>query len=472
MEEMILRLLEYNPTSLLIIAIVFLGILLLIVKLIHGDFNFLKNKYIRTFKSDLKDIKNQDNINLKKSEGSILLGQNPNKKDIYLKDNAKNVYVVGTTGSGKSVALSNFIKYGVDKDIPMLIIDGKGSTDEGSLLDITNKLKKNKKVYIIDLNNPITSDKYNPFCNTSYTVVKDMLINMTDWSEEHYKYNTERYLQKLVELLVRGGIKLSFKSIIEHMNVESFKLLSTRLVNDDILTKEEHIRNMELLADTEKIIQGAYARFCTIFESELGAIFDDDGIDIYKALEENAIILFVLNPLIYPELSKLIGRLIIIDSKKAVSNLYKNRIERGFFIFDEINVYASTSLLDLVNKSRSANITSILASQSLSDLEENVSEHFKEQIIENCNNYIVLRQNSSKNSEAWANIIGTKEVMDMTYQIKSDKSSTIDTGLGSARRVREFLFHPDEIKNLKTGHGFLVSKDNNFKSKIIINKPF
>ena len=461
-------LLNTNVYLLMIIAIVYLGALLLIIKLVHGGF---KSKSIYHFKSDLKEVSKSEKSNIKNDKTEIFLGTS-GKKKIYLKSNANNVYVCGTTGSGKTVTLSNFIKYGIDNNMPLLVIDGKGDTNEGSLFDIVKKLKGKKKLYVIDLNNPQKSDKYNPFSNTNYTVVKDMLINMTDWSEEHYKYNTERFMQRLVELLSKTGIPLSLKSIAQHMSTDHFEALSARLLKDEVITKQEHIDNLELAKYAHQIIMGASARFSTIIESELGVIFDDTGIDIKTALQERAIILFILNPLIYPELSTLVGRLITIDAKKAISYFYHERIDRGFFIFDEINVYASDTLLNLVNKSRSANITSILASQSLSDLEEHESEHFREQIIENCNNYIIMRQNSAKNSEIWANIIGTKETMNVTYQIKSDSYSTSDTGLGSARRTREYIYHPDEIKNLPVGAGYFVSKDNNFKTKIIINKPF
>lgn len=48
----------------------------------------------------------------------------------------------------------------------------------------------------------------------------------------------------------------------------------------------------------------------------------------------------------------------------------------------------------------------------------------------------------------------------------------MQTGLGSARNVREFLYHPDDIKQLKVGHGIFLSRDENFHSKLNIQKPF
>ncbi|MDO5577280.1 MAG: TraM recognition domain-containing protein, partial [Fibrobacter sp.] len=145
----------------------------------------------------------------------------------------------------------------------------------------------------------------------------------------------------------------------------------------------------------------------------------------------------------------------------------------AFYIFDEINTYASSALIDLINKSRSANITSILATQSLSDLDFTCNEAFKEQVIENTNNYIVLRQNSAVNSEHWASILGTRATIDVTYQLQQQGAfETSETGLGSARRVREFYYHPDDIKTLQVGKGIFMSKDSFFHSYININKPF
>ncbi|MCX8074886.1 MAG: type IV secretion system DNA-binding domain-containing protein [Clostridia bacterium] len=406
----------------------------------------------------------------KESEDKTLIGTNKGGKAVFCDDRAKHIFVCGTTGSGKTVLLSNFIESGISKDYGMLIVDGKGDIDDGSLMYITKKFatKHGKKLYIVDLNNPELSIKYNPFMNCSETICKDMLINMTDWSEEHYKVNTERYIQKLLKLLKMQKNEFSFNHIISNISASKFEEISATLVKEQKISKEEHLLNLELIKSSSKIAENASARFSTIAESDVGEIFDKTGIDIYTALSQNSIILFVLNPLIYPELSNTMGRLILIDAKKTISKMFGQYNKRKFFIFDEINVYASTVLIDLINKSRSAGVTAIPATQSLADLEAVAGEPFKQQIIENCNNYVVLRQNSSKSAEEWAKTLGTRETMQVTFQI--DKSKTPE--VGSARRTREFIVHPDEIKSLQTGKGIFLSRDIGKCERIKVRKPF
>lgn len=425
---------------------------------------------LKPLKKEIKEIKQEQNINIPKSKDGVLIGVNDSHKKVICPYNAKHFIVAGTTGSGKTVALANFIQSGMGKKFPLLLVDGKGDIDNDSMLEIVKRFSKqyNRNLITIDMNNPNDCSRYNPFQNVNATIAADMLINMTDWSEEHYKSNTKRYLQRLCQLLIQAGETLSFQNIISHMGEVDFFLLSDGLVKENIISKSEHTENEKIYESAGKIAQSSFARFATLAESELGKIFTGEGINITTALKNGDVILFILNPLLYPDTSSLLGRLILIDSKQAVSNLFDSEI-RKFFVFDEVNVYASTVLLDLVNKSRSANVTCLLGTQSLADLEA-VSPHFKQQTIENCNNYIVLRQNASQGASEWSETVGTYETMKMTYQIASDEEE--ETQKGSARRVREFIIHPDNIKSLKTGEGFYISRDYGVVEKLKINKPF
>ncbi|MDR2571221.1 MAG: type IV secretion system DNA-binding domain-containing protein [Oscillospiraceae bacterium] len=438
---------------------------------------------LKTFKEVVGEIfgKSKKEIVVKNEipQEETLIGFKSGKIPVYTDDKAKHIFICGTTGSGKTVALSNYIKSAVDKNYPLLLIDGKGDINDGSMLDIVHKLKKDKKLYVINMVEPATSDKYNPFMGANPTTCKDMLINMSEWSEEHYKANTERYLERLIRLLNLSGITLTFKNIIDYMPSKNLQVLSAKLNKEGLISKDEHLSNVELTKTSGEIANSACARFSLIQESEIGNIFDisdissKGGIDIHKALAENAIILFILNPLCYPELSPLLGRLILIDSKKAVSKMFTKKIaNRLFFIMDEINVYASPTLIDLINKSRSAGVTCIPATQSLADLEYIAGEAFKNQIIENCNNYIIMRQNSAKSAEEWANIIGTKQTMEVTYQIEQSNQLSASTGKGSAKLVREYKYHPDDIKSLRTGEAVYLSKDQNKSAKIKVHMPF
>lgn len=433
------------------------------------------NCNIWTYKEDVQNIKNDiKKYKINKSDEITFLGHY-GKKPIFIKNDVKHIFICGTTGSGKTVTISNFLETIFNYDYPALIVDGKGDTSNGSLLDYIEKYKKlypNKKVYIINLNNPKNCDKYNPFLKKEPTVIKDMLISMTDWSEEHYKINTSRYIQKLIYLMQENELSVTMENVIKHLSIEAFKNLSLELQKKKIISKETHLENIKQAESVTKIIEGTIARFSLLIESDIGDILKDSnrGIDIPTALNENAIILFVLNPLTYPEISPLFGRLVTIDAKQGVNSLFHKKFKRTFYIFDELSMYASNELLLLVNLSRSANITSILATQSLSDL-DSVNEAFRKQVIESCNNYIIMRQNEPSNVEIWANTIGTRNSMNVTYQIKNNQGATDTTGVGSARRTREYLYHPDVIKNLKTGEAIFISKDTNIHYKLKINKP-
>ena len=454
-----------------VLVLVIAALLLVLAAVIRWSASSKPNDLFN-FKKDVRQAGREEQKQRKMQEDKTFIGYSTMDREIYVTNNAKHVFVCGTTGSGKSVALSNFIKSGVACGYPMLIIDGKGDVGTDSLLDIVRKLSGGRKAYVIDLNHPETSDKYNPFQNTGADIIKDMLINMTNWSEEHYKYNTERYIQRLSNMLALSDIPISLGSLTKYIPVDAFKKLSKDLDTAKKITKQEHTENLAIAKASGEIAEGAAARFATIQDSRLGQIFHESGIDIYSALKENAIILFVLNPLLYPEMSPLIGRLIIIDSKKAISLFYQDKPKRIFYILDEINVYVSKAMLDLVNKSRSANVTCILATQSLSDLEDASGEPFKEQIIENCNNYILLRQNSPTNAEYWANVLGTKHAMSATYQIRGSNGTFDSTELGSLRRTREYIYHPDDIKALSLGNAIYLSREDGFHTKVKIHKPF
>lgn len=135
-----------------------------------------------------------------------------------------------------------------------------------------------------------------------------------------------------------------------------------------------------------------------------------------------------------------------------------------YAVFDEFNVFASSAVVDLIGKTRSFGFNVLIGTQSPSDLERAGGGALLEQVVENCNSYIIHRQNSALNAEKLASVIGTDDSYELTYQVQERGIFfTGRTGLGSMRQTREFIIHPDEIKRLGTGEAILVQKTSGFR---------
>lgn len=95
--------------------------------------------------------------------------------------------------------------------------------------------------------------------------------------------------------------------------------------------------------------------------------------------------------------------------------------------------------------------------QSLADLDQKIGKNpqlFVDQVMDCCNVYVVHRMNTGSSSETLSESIGTKDSVEITSQLGDIGA----TGTGSAKLVREFIVHPDQIKKLETGELFVNDK--------------
>ncbi|MCL2355395.1 MAG: type IV secretory system conjugative DNA transfer family protein, partial [Oscillospiraceae bacterium] len=83
---------------------------------------------IYNFRKEWKTIKVSKKRSYSRQPQDGTLVGHSGRRPVYIPDNAKHVFICGTTGSGKTVAVSNFIKRAIETDKPALIIDGKGDT--------------------------------------------------------------------------------------------------------------------------------------------------------------------------------------------------------------------------------------------------------------------------------------------------------------------------------------------------------
>lgn len=411
--------------------------------------------------------------------GGVPLGEfTYQKAAAVIPENAlrQHVCLVGTTGSGKTVTLYNFIWAALTKNKGLIFIDAKG--DKGNIAKFKKFCKmtrKEPKIITIDGK----YEKYNPFSIGTVSETADKIMSLTDSDVDYYKKAAKNYIQTILRLMEIDGVKWSYQTILDYM-YGNYKVQESgggfgggfggNLA--DVPNGVERSRLLQKLTTfNEKDVADIRNNFDILGGGDMGALFSDEGISLGEEMKDGGVVLISLDSLRYPETSRQIGRLMVNDIKAAVSYFgdpersgYKGH-QKVAFIIDEFNVLAGHEIIDLINKGRSFGIECLLSFQSLADIDKiEGDDALRRQIIQNCNTLIVQKQNDPKDADELAKVFGTRDSIETTYQ--ADTMGTM-TGLGTVKQVKEFKVSPDEIKNLSVGRAYVKTLD--WYGRIMVN---
>lgn len=373
----------------------------------------------------------------------------------------KNIFISGKNGSGKTVAISNFIARHIEDKEFCIIMDGKGDNGEYSLYEIVTKLckKENRKIYIINQTVPDETHSYNPFKGCNETQIKDMLINMSEWSEEHYKALASEYFQSVADFMIKADIEVSFNSLID----VAVNFIDTLEMYKVSINLKDYGYYMNVYRRCFEAAEGSLSRFSTIAHGVGKRIFDSERntFNLKQAYKEKAVVLILLNKLEYTDFARGVGKLVLNDIKNVLGDVTKIKGKHDSFlcVFDELSVYFCDMIVDVVNKSRSLGGTNILSTQTIADMDV-VNENIRRSVIGNMHGFYLLKQADDKSAETLANAIGTKKKAEITSKLDSFGK----TGDGTSKIVDEFKVHPNDLKELPLGVGYWIdTMDDNFK---------
>jgi type IV secretory pathway TraG/TraD family ATPase VirD4 len=407
------------------------------------------------------------------SEGS-LIGAARYNRSIELSDKMANQHtlVLGTTGSGKTVTVCNIVESAINRELPLIYIDGKGDYDLACRVERTAQ-QKGRPVSVFAMNGD--SIAYNPLAVGGFTSRKDRIIELREWSEEHYKKLAEGYLQCVFKVMDACGISCNMATLAEHLDLKYLKAL-VREHQNNIPNAQKLMDELNNQDQASKSIESLVAEIRNFTASEIGELFEhEEGkpvLALDQVLKQNGIAYFCLPALEFPSMSKTLGRLVINDLKATMAQqLSQGNKNKVYVVFDEFSVFAGEQVLNVINMGRSAGIHAVLSTQSLSDIASGRAEnadHFINQVVGNCNNFILHRQNSPEDAEKLAAMMGTQNTLEYTAQI----SQIGPTHMGTVRRTRGFIAHPDEIKSLQTGEAFFYSKENGKVVKMMARKSW
>ncbi len=362
------------------------------------------------------------------------------------------ILVLGTTGSGKTITLKRFYRRAITKGYPLIIIDGK--PDEDNITWLMRFAKQhNRQFYGFNCGNYLP---YDPLTNGGYTELKDKIISLKDeWSSDHYRSIAEDYLQATFQVLLKSDKSFDLKAVVEYLNYEDLAILARSIKDKDLIKRVASLEQYD-----RKDITGLQAHLNILIYSELGHFFEKNTstFNLTDAIQQDAVVYFALPALSFPSFSQVLGKLVINDLKAVINRL--NSKKSIFTVFDEFSVFAGQQVLNLVNMGRGKGVHAIFGTQGLADLDK-VDVTFKNQVLNCANTLICHRLNDQESSEAVANWIGTQNKFTVTAQINTKQD---DAGLGTVRRNKEFIVHPDMIKQeLQTGEAFYITKMRKFK---------
>ncbi len=370
----------------------------------------------------------------------------------YLEDKDANLHTLalGATGAGKTTGIGNIMESAIRRHHPLFYVDGKGDV---ALAQRVRAFAQSCNVPFYLFSMVGESVKYNPIALGGFTSKKDRIIELRQWSEDHYRKLAEGYLQTVFKLLSQAEIPLDLHTLAAHLTPESLYLLARQL-------GEVHfVKDIEKIEDRWRDMSSLAAEIEAMTESEIGHLFDcstGEVLTLEKAFSERAVVYFCLQPLAFPAYANTLGKLIINDIKSLVASfLTQSQKVPLFTVFDEFSIFAGDQIINLINQGRSAGVHAVLSTQSISDVLRKGGEALLGQVLSNTNNYLIYRQNNPADAELLSHLMGTESAFQVTSQISVDRGGT---GLGSVKATREFIIHPDEIKRLGLGEAILVNK--------------
>lgn len=395
------------------------------------------------------------NLRDDKYNGTVLGVSKHTGKYVTIPDRDINqvMLVLGTTGGGKTITLRRFYQRALTKGYPLIIVDGK--PDEANIKYLEKLAEQNGRPFFGF--NCSNNRHYDPLAHGGFTELKDKVVCLKDeWSSDYYRSIAEDYLQTTFQVLLKAGGTLDLNRVVDCLVYKNLVKLVNSTQDEELMKRVDRLKNYDM-----KDITGLQAHLDILIHSELGKYFekDESTFSLSDVISQNGVVYFALPALRFPSFSKVLGKLVINDIK-AVIDRHNNGELPIFTVFDEFSVFAGEQVLNLVNMGRGKGVHAIFGTQGLGDLDR-VDPNFKSQVMNCANTLICHRLNDQESAEDVSSWIGTRETFTVTAQLSMQQG---ESGMGTVKRNREFIVHPDAIKQgLGVGEVFYASKVRRFE---------
>ena len=364
----------------------------------------------------------------------------------------EHMLLFGTTGAGKGVTINHMIKNAFETDQDLIIVSAKqASTDAYSQLEYTRRMAKKhgRKLYVVSMDSEV-DDRclYNPFKYVDRTEMQNALNSMIQSDSHFYKSNFVAWVLSIFMAIRAAGEEVTLDKILtlyEYKHYEAYvrRIAASGRIKFPMKYLTGKIKRYALNAENDS------ANLDLIFDAGQ-EVFDDswerESISIRDAIKEHAVIYFDLNGVSAKAATNLIGACITAELQH-VAREFKDPSKEKTVICDEASFYITDMFVSCFSLARSAGYKFIISTQGPEDLcDSQNGEKILSQLVNNSNQFGILRINSPKDADKAGEIIGT--VMQAENTRRADGINY--EGSGSIKPVPIMAANPNRIKNLRT----------------------
>ncbi len=406
-------------------------------------------------------------------DDKVWIGRDESKQPFALTLSQLNhhVHVLGESGFGKTVFLSHIIRHHIDHGLGFILIDLKADKENLSrVLSDVNKAGRMADLQYFSCANPQWSAPYNLCLYGNATEIKDKVIGGFTWSEPYYKKISEEAVLTICSGLVTlrdqratpftlGDVHACLVSP-ERITQVALALPARETALKSLLTAlAAKLRSSKDSHD----LAGLRSDLALLIQSDFGHLLTSPkaGIDLFKAIKERKMVYLSLEALKYGESALRLGKMILQDLKsvsaKVMAEIPAESRQHFTVVIDEFAELASPQFAGFIRMARGSKIGIIMAHQELADLEA-ISPELRDQVVGNAATTVSFLQKNPRSAQMMADIAGTRTTVKRTKQLQNGFLFESYSGAESEREVEEYLVHPNQIKTLRVGECFVISK--------------
>jgi type IV secretory pathway TraG/TraD family ATPase VirD4 len=373
---------------------------------------------------------------------------------------AAHALILGATGAGKTTTMLTLLSDQIEQGRGVVAIDLKGSPAFAAQLRAAAEAAGRPfRVW-----QPDGQTHWNPLANGNATELKDKLLDTERFTEPHYQRAAERYLQLAITTAqaAEPGQPLTLARVVGLMNPARLAALARRAGPERQAHVQEYVAG--LTSDQVSAIRGLGSRLAVLTESHAGPLLEPgapgDTLDLRAALDGGEVVLFSLNSSTYGGLAAMLGTLAVADLTAASGArlaAWPDQHSQALVAIDEFSALRSDNLLSLLVRGREAGIGVMLATQELADLNR-AGAGVRDQVLGDTALKIAHRQDVPESARAVAELSGTIETWERSYQHRPGARGARHLTSASDRLVRRTRIDAERISSLATGEAAVMTK--------------